>query len=182
MAAYADASTPSVYERQPIINALGNVMIDAEMYDDARRILTAELDRSKQPYYFMTGLADIAESEGNIDEAVDWYRKGWEASKGPATRFQWGYYYLAGLIELQPENTELIRDTTVTLISELQAQGGFFQRPKAQLARIESYLIEWGEDNAEALAEIRNSVHAACASADAVEESRATCEAFLGTA
>ena len=182
MVEYADASTPSVYERQPIINALGNVLRNAEMYDVARPLLLAELERSKQPYYFMTGLAGIAEAEGNVDEAVDWYRKGWEASKGPATRFQWGYYYLAGLIELQPENTQLIHDTTVTLVTELQAQGGFFQRPKAQLASIENYLTEWGVDNAEALSNIRSSVLAVCAESGAAEESRATCEAFLETA
>ncbi len=179
MVEYADASTPSVYERQPIINALGNVLRNAEMYDVARPLLLAELERSKQPYYFMTGLAGIAEAEGNVDEAVDWYRKGWEASKGPATRFQWGYYYLTGLIELQPENTELIHDTTVTLVSELQAQGGFFQRPKAQLARIENYLAEWGEENAAALADIRASVLAVCRASEAAEDARATCEAFL---
>lgn len=181
MVAYADASTPSVYERQPIINALGNVLRNAEMYGVARPLLLAELERSKQPYYFMTGLAGIAEAEGNVEEAVDWYRKGWEASRGPATRFQWGYYYLTGLIELQPEQTELIHDTTVTLVSELQAQGGFFQRPKAQLARIESYLTEWGEDNAEALSDIRSSVLTVCAASEAGADSRATCEAFLET-
>ena len=57
MVAWADASTPSVYERQPIINALGNVLNEAGMDDVARPLLVAELEKSKQPYYFMVDLA-----------------------------------------------------------------------------------------------------------------------------
>ena len=41
LVAWADETTPSVYERQPIINALGNVLYDARMDDVARPLLTA---------------------------------------------------------------------------------------------------------------------------------------------
>ncbi|MCZ6771698.1 MAG: thioredoxin family protein, partial [Proteobacteria bacterium] len=49
MVAWADESTPSVYERQPIINALGNVLDAAGMDDAAKPLLLAELSISKQP-------------------------------------------------------------------------------------------------------------------------------------
>ena len=181
---WADASTPSVYDRQPIINALGNVLNEAGMLDEARSLLLAELDKSKQPYYFMVDLADIEQKAGNNDAAIDWLKRAWYASKGPATRFQWGYYYLNGLIEMAPDDTALIRDTTVGLVRDLQNSSGLYQRPKAQLGRLEKKLLTWSEDNgqADSLAEIRAAVRQVCATAKRQDESRKTCDAFLATA
>ena len=181
MVQWADATTPSVYERQPIINALGNVLDEAGMDDDAKKLLLAELEISKTPYYFMVSIADIEQRAGNTDVAVDWLRQAYDSTTGSATRFQWGYYYLYGLLEMTPEDTQLIHDTTVGLISELQNSGGLYQRPKAQLGRLENKLVTWSEENDRAaeLAEIRSSVSAVCASASHQDESRATCDAFL---
>jgi hypothetical protein len=47
MVQWADTTTPSVYERQPIINALGNVLDDAGMDDDAKKLLLAELENPR---------------------------------------------------------------------------------------------------------------------------------------
>lgn len=181
MVRWADESTPSVYERQPIINALGNVLEGAGMDEVAKPLMLAELDRSKQPYYFMVSLADIEQRAGNIDTAVDWLRKAHEATTGPATRFQWGYYYVAGLLEMTPADTQKIQDTTVALINELQNGGGLYLRPKAQLERLEARLISWGEDNDQmiGLKEIRESVLDVCRTAVQQGETRQTCEAFL---
>jgi thiol-disulfide isomerase/thioredoxin len=181
---WADESTPDVYDRQPIINALGNVLNEAGMLDEARTLLLAELDTSKQPYYFMVDLADIEQQAGNTDAAIDWLKKAWDASRGPATRFQWGYYYLSGLIEMAPDDTALIRDTTVGLIRDLQNSSGLYQRPKAQLGRLEKKLLAWGEDNghADSLAEIHAAVREVCATAKRQDESRKTCDAFLASA
>lgn len=181
--AWADESTPSVYERQPIINALGNVLDVAGMDDAAKPLLLAELGKSKQPYYYMVSLAEIEQRAGNKDVAISWLKKAYDASQGPATRFQWGANYLKGLLEMAPAETQLIQETTVRLISELQEGGGFFQRPKAQLQRLEGQLQEWGEaqEDEEVLSTIRKSVLAVCL-ADTQEESRKACEAFLESA
>jgi tetratricopeptide (TPR) repeat protein len=181
MVEWADASTPNVYERQPIINALGNVLEEAGMDDVAKPLLLAELEKSKQPYYFMVSLADIEQRAENYDAAVDWLKQAYDSTKGPATRFQWGYYYLAGLLEMKPEETELIHSVTVELIDELQNSGGLYHRPKAQLARIEQRLQDWSEANGYAteLASIRDSVLEVCATAAHQDDSRATCDAFL---
>ena len=129
----------------------------------------------------MVSIADIEQRAGNTDAAVDWFRRAYESTTGSATRFQWGYYYLNGLLEMTPENTQLIHDTTVGLVSELQNSGGLYQRPKAQLGRLENNLVTWSEENDRAaeLAEIRSSVVAVCAAASHQDESRATCDAFL---
>jgi thiol-disulfide isomerase/thioredoxin len=177
MVAWADASTPSVYERQPIINALGNVLNEAGMDDVARPLLVAELEKSKQPYYFMVDLAGLERRAGNNDAAIEWLKKAYESTKGPATRFQWGYYYLTGLIEMTPDSTEVIHETTVNLVTELlQRSGGIYQRPKKQLERLEGYLEKWGVDRDSELRGIRESVHGICGR---LEKPDVACETFL---
>ena len=179
--AWADESTPSVYERQPIINALANVLTEAGMDDVAKPLLLAEIEQSKQPYYFMVDIADIEERAGNPELAIEWLRKAHEATRGPATRFQWGYYYLDGLLQMAPADMQRIHDTTVGLIAELQESGGFYQRPKSQLGRLEKSLLTWGEEHGgeAALNEIRDSVRAVCRAAPSNDDSLNTCESFL---
>ena len=178
---WADESTPSVYERQPIINALANVLNDAGMDEVAKPLLLAELDRSQQAYYYMPDLADIEQRAGNTELAIEWLKKAYDDTRGPATRFQWGGYYLAGLLEMAPEQVDLIQSTTVGMIEELQSAGGFFQRPKRQLTNIENQLIAWGETNGKqaALESIRTAVLEVCAKAESPDES---CTAFLDSA
>lgn len=181
---WADESTQSVYERQPIINALANVLNEAGMDDVSKPLLLAELERSMQPYYFMPELADIEQRAGNDDLAIAWLQKAYDTTRGPATRFQWGYYYLSGLLEMAPTDVERIHETTVGLITELQQSNAFHQRPKAQLRFLESKLIEWGNDhsNQPALLELRKSVLNVCGRVPAEDAARETCEAFLESA
>ena len=177
--AWADESTTSAYERQPVINALSNVLNAAGMDDVAKPLLLAELEKSKQPYYFMVDLADIEQRAGNYDVALDWLKKAHDSTKGAATRFQWGQYYLIGLLEMTPEDTETIRETAVALITEvLESSGGFYQRPKGQLKRIEGRLLEWGSDRSAAVADIRQSVQSAC---KALPRQDTACEEFLAS-
>jgi protein disulfide-isomerase len=177
MVAWADESTPSVYERQPVINALANVLNAAGMDDVAKPLLQAELEKSKQPYYFMVDLADIEQRAGDNEAALDWLKKAYESTKGPATRFQWGRYYLIGLLEMTPDDTQTIHDTAVVLITDLlQDSGGFYQRPKGQLKQIEDRLLEWGVERGEVVSEIRDSVQSAC---NALPETDNGCETFL---
>lgn len=178
--AWADESTPKPYERQPVINAMANVLGEAGMQDLRRELLLAELEISSQPYYYMRDLADVEQALGNEAQALEWLKRGWSESTGPATRFEWGYYYLTGLLEMAPGDSRTIRDTTVTMISELQDGGGFYHRPKIHLERIEDALIEWSaaQDQADTLTDIRRALTAVCT--DALKaESRGLCEELL---
>jgi protein disulfide-isomerase len=181
LAAWADESTPDVYERQPIINAASGLLEYAGMPNVARPLLLAELERSKQPYYFMLSLADIEQTSGNYALALEWLRKAYATSKGSATRFQWGYYYVVGLMEMSPEDGDLIHKTTIDVIKELEGGAGFHQRPKSQLQRLESKLKEWNEgaSNASTLEAIRNDVLAICNRFADQQDPGSTCRSFL---
>jgi len=178
MVQWADETTTNPYERHPIINAASNVLDAAGMNDVAKPLLLAEIEHAKQPYYFMVGLADIEQSAGNHEAAIDWLKRAYDASTGPATRFQWGYYYVSGLIEMTPEDEEAIRNATVNLVREVEASGGFYHRPKAQLKRLEAKLRDWGADET-MLAAIRDEVLSICAQPEDSEVEDSACKQFL---
>jgi len=179
-----DRATSDPYERQTIINAASAVLEMAGMVDEARALLLAELDRSKQPYYFMPGLASIEQEAGNFPAAIDWLARGYAEATGPATRFQWGAYYLAGLLEMAPQDEERIAAETLRVIGELESTRAFYHRPKAQLERLQVKLQEWNGDgtHAGAIKRIREGVLGICSAMPEQDAARATCEAFLASA
>ena len=180
----ADEQTKDVYERQTVINAASHVLDEAGLKDDAKKLLLAELDKSKQPYYFMVSLADLEQEAGNDAAAIDWLKRAYDAATGPATRFQWGGYYVVGLIEMTPDDVARIQSETVRVVRELEQGRAFYQRPKLQLERLEKKLEAWGEgrDRKAALARIREDVLAICGTIPEAEPARATCEGFLAPA
>ena len=184
MVSRADAQTKDVYERQTVINATSYVLEQAGLVQEARQLLLAELDKSKQPYYFMVSLADIEQEAGNDAAAIDWLKRAYDASTGPATRFQWGTYYINGLLEMTPDDVARIQQDTVAVVRELEAGRAFYQRPKAQLQRLESKLEAWGTtpERKAGLAKVREGVLAICAGIPEQEPARATCEGFLAPA
>ena len=184
MVSRADAQTKDVYERQTVINAASYVLEQAGLVQEARQLLLAELDKSKQPYYFMVSLADIEQEAGNDAAAIDWLKRAYDASTGPATRFQWGTYYINGLLEMTPDDVARIQQDTVAVVRELKAGRAFYQRPKAQLQRLESKLEAWGTtpERKAGLAKVREGVLAICAGIPEQEPARATCEGFLAPA
>jgi thiol-disulfide isomerase/thioredoxin len=179
-----DSATRDPYERQTIINAAAALLEMADMADEARTLLLAELDRSKQPYYFMPGLASIEQEAGNYPAAIGWLARGYAEATGPATRFQWGAYYLAGLLEMAPQDEELIVAETLRVIGELESTRAFYHRPKAQLERLQVKLREWNGDGTHAgsIRRIREGVLRVCAGMPAQDAARATCEAFMAAA
>ena len=180
--AKADAATTDTYERQTVINTASHLLEEAGLKEEAKQMLLAELERSKQPYYFMVGLANLEEEAGNKEAAIDWLRRAYDASTGPATRFQWGNYYVNGLLEMTPDDVSGIQAATVSVVRELEKSRAFYQRPKAQLERLEKKLEAWGTtpERREGLAAIRKDVLAICGTIPAEEPARATCEGFLG--
>lgn len=184
MVAEADAATSDAYERQTVINAASNVLNEAELYEQARTLLLAELARSHQPYYFMVGLAEIEQRAGHHAEALQWLERAYAEARGPATRFQWGTYYVTGLIEMTPDDVGRIQTEAVRVVRELEGSRAFYQRPKAQLRKLEATLEAWGTNapRRAGLEHIRKGVMTICATIPAQETAHATCEGFLAPA
>ena len=180
--ARVDAAATETYARHAAINAAANLYWDAGLDEDADHMLKAELERSKSPYYFMLNLADLAQKAGREQEAVDWLERAWNGAEGPATRFQWGYNYLMGLLEMRPGDTARIERVALEVLGELgESPDAFYQRTQMRLEQLSAKLLEWGKggEAAAVVGRLRARTGAICASLPAGDPGRGNCEAFL---
>jgi thiol-disulfide isomerase/thioredoxin len=180
--ARVDSGVTDTYARQAAINAAANLYFTADMGEDANRLLVAELDKTRSPYYFMLDLADIAEKAGRKDEAVRWLGQAYAGAQGPATRFQWGYSYLVGLLEMTPTDVSTIETVGLQVIGELgKDPDAFYQRTRLRLDQLSARLLDWGQsgDSAKVVEKLRDRTTAICAGLPEGDEGRANCERFL---
>ena len=180
--ARVDAATTEPYARHAAIYAAAGLYWEAGLAEDANRMLTAELEKSKSPYYFMLDLARLAKQADRKDEDVAWLERAYAGAQGPATRFQWGYNYLVGLLEMTPEDTTRIERVGLEVLGELgDSPDAFYQRTQMRLAQLSSKLLEWGTgaESAAVVERLRGRTGTICAALPAGDKGRANCEAFL---
>lgn len=122
----ANRAITNPFARQALVPQIAYIYSKAKQYDKAEKVLEAELDRAAAPWYFMADLGELAERRHKTDDAIAWYKKGWETAKGPATRFQWGAIYVRGLIRLEPKDHTRILDSAEALLKELQGPDEMF--------------------------------------------------------
>ena len=143
------------------------------------------MEKSKQPYYFMSGMAYLEKELGNYRDSIGWYKKAWENSVGQATRIQWGSNYLLNVVDLAPEDSAEIQRTGKQIIRELSEQkDGLHQSSRKRLDRINSRLIEWADEDPEnaerqaVLDTLRGELDQLC-KANTDPENQAFCTKFL---
>jgi thiol-disulfide isomerase/thioredoxin len=177
-----DAATTDAYARQALVNAAVGLYWEAGLDSDADRLLVAELDKSKSPYYFMLDLADLAQKAGRSEDAVAWLARAYEGAEGPATRFQWGYNYMLGLLEMVPDDTARIEHVGLEVLGELDGvPDAFYQRTRLRLDQLSSKLLEWGvsPDRKAVIATLKARTTRICEGLPANDPGRGTCEHFL---
>lgn len=180
--ARVDAAAEDSYARQAAINAAVGLYWEAGLDTEADQLLVAELGKSKSPYYFMLDLAESAKKAGREDEAVQWLAKAYAGATGPATRFQWGYSYLVGLLEMTPEDATRIEQVGLAVLGELDdSPDAFYQRTRMRLEQLSAKLLEWGKtDGHGAVVErLRKRTGEICRRLPAGDAGRASCENFL---
>jgi hypothetical protein len=176
----ADESVAGTHARQSVINTVSNVYVLAGLADDARALLTAEIEKSKTPYYFMGSLAELEEQEGNLPEALEWRRKAYEATKGPASRIRWWASYVQALTGLAPGDKLQIQQASMEIFDKSKGMEDFFSGANFRnLGRANTSLQEWNRDNhpeQSALDDYRSSLQALCKqqAPDSPEHARCT--------
>jgi thiol-disulfide isomerase/thioredoxin len=177
-----DAATTDAYARQAAINSAAGLYWEAGLDDDANRLLVAELEKSKSPYYFMLDLAELAQKAGREEEAVDWLARAYAGAQGPATRFQWGYNYMLGLLEMTPDDAARIQQAGLDVLGELDgAPDAFYQRTRMRLEQLSAKLLEWGTgtERAQVIERLRSRTAEICEGLPSGDEGRGNCESFL---
>jgi protein disulfide-isomerase len=164
-AAWADTEAKDKITRQSVIDAAAYLLFDAGDHAGAKKLLTAELERSDQPYYYMSSLADFAEREGNKAAAIEWSRKAYEASQGPATRVQWAILHANAVMRLAPADRAAVEASAGAVIDELgKSPDSYYQRTRVKIAGWGGKLAAWSKANrgGEVLARLRARMEAVC--------------------
>jgi protein disulfide-isomerase len=165
-AAWADRTAKDAMVRQSAISTAGELLHAAGDDTGARRLLEAELKRSSQPYYYMLVLASIAEDNHDAGGAIDWARKAYEASQGPATRVQWAIAYSQTVLRLAPRDTAAVEASANAVIAELgKTPDGYYQRTRNKVSAWGKKLREWSkaQGKAEVLGRLEASMAEVCA-------------------
>jgi len=182
----AERETTDKYERQAVISVAAYVLREAGLMEESDAMLTAELNRSHSPYYFMLSLASNARKRGDYDTAIQWYGKAYEASKGPATRLEWGARYVRALVEMAPQEPERIEATARSVIGELDPKPETFHgRSASVLTALGRRVREWSESNnqPEVLDRLRETMDAVCVKLPEAAPERESCSrVFAGKA
>ena len=180
--AETERATTDVYERQSVINTAGHILSDAGLLTESDTLLKAELQRSHSPYYFMLSLASNAKKRGDKDAAISWYEQAYQASKGPATRLQWGAAYLNGLIELAPQDETRIGSVARSVFEQVgRTPGAFYERNRSVLERVSTKLTEWNKSGQHetVLRSVRAQLDDVCRKLPATDVQKVTCQGLL---
>ncbi len=153
------------YVRAGVVNSAINIFIALDDWEKARVLLTQEAQTSNTPHYYIGDLADVEEHLGNKERALQLMAEAYEKAKGPASRFQWGFSYLDGLLRLAPDDAAKIDTVGKAVMAELDGPNRVHRRTLSRLKRLNAALAEWNNSPARAavVANLRNQLLAACA-------------------
>lgn len=168
------------YVRAGVVNSAINIYIALDDWERARDLLALEATTSNTPHYYIGDLADVEEHLGNKERSLQLLAEAYQKAKGPASRFQWGYNYLDGLLRLQPEDTATIEKVGAEVLAELDGPNRVHRRTLSRLSRLDKTLREWNNDpkrNA-VVARFRNQVAAACGKSAGDKSSEEGCRNF----
>ena len=168
------------YVRAGVVNSAINIYIGLDEWERARDLLALEATTSNTPHYYLGDLAYVEEHLGNHERALELLAEAYHKAKGPASRFQWGYDYLSGLLRLAPDDTATIEKVGTQVIGELDGPNRVHRRTLSRLSRLDAALKEWSSDvpRKEVVAKFRAQVVAACGKTGGDAAADAGCRDF----
>lgn len=114
----------------------------------ARKLLTAEAANSRSGYYYMSILSEMAAEDKDAKGAVEWARKAYEASQGPATRVQWAANYAMTVMDQTPKDKAAVQASADAVLAELgKSDNSYFMRTRTSVERWGKALAEWSAKN-----------------------------------
>ena len=163
---WADASAKDKLTRQGVIDDAAYLLFEAGDHAGAKRLALAELKRSDEPFYYMSSLSDFAEQDGDKAAAIDWARKAYEASQGPATRVQWAILYSKTVLRDSPDDKAEVAKAANAVLDELaKSPDSYYQRTRVKVADWGDKLRAWSaaHNGGDVLAALHTRMDGVCA-------------------
>ena len=143
---WADKEARDAMVRQSAISNAADLLHQAGDDTGAKALLEGELKRSASPYYYMLGLADLAESAKDGPAAIAWARKAYETSQGSATRVQWAIEYSKTVLRQAPGDAAAVEASANAVIDELgRNSGDYYQRTRTKVGAWGGLVRKWSD-------------------------------------
>jgi protein disulfide-isomerase len=146
----ADQDASTAYERHATIPNAGMLLAAAGDLEAARRLLAAELAKTKTPWYYESTLSYVYGEAGNSTEALAWSEKARKSAQGRASRLQWITSDLL-LVARTPhamQATKLAAVTKEYYDTALALSDGFAGRNARRSKSVAGALKDWLEEPA----------------------------------
>ncbi len=168
------------FVRAGVVNSAVNIYIELDDWTRARDLLQLEASTSNTPHYYIGDWADAEEHLGNKQKSLQLLAEAYDKARGPASRFQWGYQYLDGLLRLSPEDTSTIEKVGVAVIGELDGPNRIHRRTLSRLGKLDKSLREWNTtpQRAAVVAKLKSRVAQACAKSPGDVATETGCHSF----
>ena len=168
------------YVRAGVVNSAINIYIALDDWVRARDLLALEAATSNTPHYYIGDLADAEEHLGNKQRALELLAEAYQKARGPASRFQWGFQYLDGLLRLAPDDVATIEKVGLSVIGELDGPNRIHRRTLSRLTRLDQALRKWNTtaQRAAVVARFKTGVAQACAKSAGDVATETGCRGF----
>jgi thiol-disulfide isomerase/thioredoxin len=168
------------YVRAGVVNSAENIYIALEDKERLSALMAQEMKTSNTPWYYIGDLADVEEELGHKTRALELMAEAYQKAKGPASRFQWGFNYLTGLLRMAPDDTATIEKVGVAVLGELDGPNRVHRRTLSRLNRLDQALREWNKTPARAaiVTKFRARVASACSKSPGDAAVQSGCRAF----
>ena len=181
---WAAESVADEGELQAVMSTMVYLLQAADLDSEAEALLTEKMHETEAPYYFMSWLASVKKEADQPEEALVWYRKAYDSSRGRYSRFRWGSTYLRRLLEISPDNGEMIESASVEILDELLSHDDAFSLGNhSRLESLAEAYEKWNEAGShdEIIGRIRQLVHAQCERypGEGEDSQRSRCQTFL---
>ncbi len=114
----------------------------------AKAMIAKEAANSRSGYYYMSILSDMAAEDKDAKGAVEWARKAYDASQGPATRVQWAANYALTVMDQTPQDKAAVQASADAVLAELgKSDNSYFMRTRTSIERWGKALAEWSAKN-----------------------------------
>jgi thiol-disulfide isomerase/thioredoxin len=169
------------YGRAGVVNAAEGIYESLGDEEALYSLLTSEMATSTTPYYYMLDLGELEEKRGHTKEALDWYARAYQESRGIATRYSWGRRYLEALMRLTPTEHRRIRDAGIAVIGELDGPERIHDRTRTSLEKLDAQLRKWNQSHQydQDIAAIHQRMTGVCTKIPTTDPSRNSCTKFL---
>jgi protein disulfide-isomerase len=170
------------YVRAGVVNSAINIYIALDDWARARDLLALEASTSNTPHYYIGDWADAEEHLGNNQKALELLAEAYQKARGPASRFQWGFQYLDGLLRLAPDNVATIEKVGLAVLAELDGPNRIHRRTLSRLTRLDKSLRQWNttSQRAAVVGKFRTRVEQACAKSPGDLATEQGCSGFGG--